>query len=375
MTTIVAGWLTLDAHASLRPMSSTRKPTSRRKTLPKDFETLLKTGDLAKLEGVFEACDVDARGGYAMQTALAFNECPDALSRWLVARGADLAATDARGNTPLHSRAESWHAKLAVLLDLGANVHATNAAGATPLHAAARVKNAENARLLIAAGAEVDAKNAEGVTPLAVALDTCNNADLAHVRSFVRVLADAGATGTPEMRATVTRIGTTFEFHRARFNKESVDEASAALDFLYETFNVTPVPRRQMHDGSAPIVVKSTGWERQHDELWQLLVPSSGAASTVQGEVIRIAGRIADEWERNGGGNWDRDYAAMARAFVTNVGTGVALAPAEIDEVTSIVRSLKKSGGDGNERLRELAVAWVIANPQPIALSSVSYRR
>src|SRR5438876_138196 len=95
-------------------MNGRRKPTLKRKTLPKDFEDLLKAGDLAKLQAVFDACDVDARGGYAKQTALAFNECPDALARWLVGQGADLSASDTWGNTPLHSRARSWRGNIAV---------------------------------------------------------------------------------------------------------------------------------------------------------------------------------------------------------------------------------------------------------------------
>jgi hypothetical protein len=128
-------------------------------------------------------------------------------------------------------------------------------------------------------------------------------------------------------------------------------------------------------DTSAPITVRATTWQKQHAELWELLVASKGAARTVQGEVIRITGRISDEWERNSGGNWDRDYSEMARALLTHVGTGVALAPAEIEEIASIVSSLVKSAGAGNDRLAELSVAWVLKNPNPISLPAPSYRR
>jgi hypothetical protein len=75
---------------------------AKKQTLPKEFKDLLKTTDLARLQAVFETCDVNARGGYAKQTALAFDDCPDELARWLVARGADLSAVDTWGNTPLH---------------------------------------------------------------------------------------------------------------------------------------------------------------------------------------------------------------------------------------------------------------------------------
>ena len=57
---------------------------AKKKLLPKDFEALLIAGDLEALRAVFETCDVNARGGYSKQTALAYHECPDDLAIWLV---------------------------------------------------------------------------------------------------------------------------------------------------------------------------------------------------------------------------------------------------------------------------------------------------
>ncbi len=105
--------------------------------LPKIFEELLKEGDLSKLKSIFETCDLNARGGYAKQTALAFDECTDSLTRWLVAQGADLSATDTWGNTPLHTRSRSRLGRIEVLLELGADVNSGSASIGTPLHAAA----------------------------------------------------------------------------------------------------------------------------------------------------------------------------------------------------------------------------------------------
>src|SRR5262249_46492243 len=155
-----------------------------------------------------------------------------------------------------------------------------------------------------------------------LALRGCSNTDLDRMPAFVPVMLDAGSARTPRMKEYVQHIGETFEFHRSGYNPESVDEASAGLDFLYATFEVAPIPRRQIHDGNARIEVKATTWQKQHAELWKLLVPSSGAAKTVQGEVIRITGRISDEWYRNGGANWDQDYDAMARALIAHVESG-----------------------------------------------------
>jgi len=353
---------------------SSRRSHAKQKTLPKDFDRLLATGDIATLQAVFETCDLDARGGYAKQTALAFDACPDALARWLVSRGADLGAVDTGRNTPLHTRARSWRTDIAVLLELGADVHAVAPIG-TPLHAASDSKHAEHARQLVARGARVDARDKGGLTPLEVALRGCTNSELDRMPAFVKVLLDAGAPRTPPMKRFVEHLGQSFEFHRGGFASEGVAAASAALDFLYATFDVPPVPRRQMHDGAAVIAVSATTWQKRHAELWNLLVPSSGPAGTVQGEVIRISGRISDEWERNGGANWDGAYAQMANAISGYVQRGVALDRSEVVEIEEIVRSLPGLSGVGSDRLAELAVAWVLMNPQPLALEKPGYRR
>ena len=282
---------------------------------------------------------------------------------------------DTWGNTPLHSRVRRWSSNIAVLLELGADVNAATASVGTPLHAAADNKHTENASQLLAHGARVDARNPESLTPLELALRGCNNNDLNRMPAFVKVMLDAGAARTPAMASFIEQVAKSFEFHREGFNPEGVAAASAGLDFLYATFDVTPVPRRQVHDGTSLIRVKATTWEKQNTELWDLLVPSSGPAKTVQGEVIRIAGRISDEWERNGGANWDSAYAEMAGATASYVQRGTPLGQSEVAEIESIVRSLHKQAGAGNERLAALAVAWVLRNPQPMALEKPSYGR
>jgi len=75
---------------------------AKKKILPKDFEALLERGDLKKLKEVFASCNVDARGGYAKQTALAFDRCPDELARWLVAEGQPLEAEASPGRSGEH---------------------------------------------------------------------------------------------------------------------------------------------------------------------------------------------------------------------------------------------------------------------------------
>jgi hypothetical protein len=315
----------------------------RRKLLPKDFEALLDQGKLEALQALFDGCEWDARGGFSKQSALAFHACPNNLARWLVTQGADIEAADNQGQTPLLSRAGDWRADITVLLELGANVHARDARGNTALHHAARIGHLANARALLERGVDANARNANGQTPLVLALEHCSNATIARTAPIAelllplalptaparpsllgRILGRQAANPspvTPAMQDIVRRIGHDFEFHRAGFNPESLDATDAALSRLYLLFGVAPLPRRLMHDGKARILATAATWEARHQELWQLLVPSGGAAATVQGEAIRLSGRIADEIDGNGGINWDSDYAAMADALLAHLGS------------------------------------------------------
>ena len=179
---------------------------------------------------------------------------------------------------------------------------------------------------------------------------------------------------TQAMRDSVQRIGTDFEFHRDNFNPESRDATSAALDKLYLLFDVPPVPRRMAYDGKSPIVAKAATWEERHQELWELLVPSSGAASTMQGEAIRISGRIARELDGNGGITWDAEFKQMTDALLTHLGAGQPLPALELREAATLAGEVKRKNGD-TRRLCELAVQWVELNPAPIALPAPAYRR
>jgi hypothetical protein len=369
---------------------------AKKKLLPKDFEAQLKMGNIDALKAVFEACDINARGGVFKQTALAFNDCPDELTRWLVEQGADLSAGDSYGETPLHARARHWQGRIDILLKLGADVHQGEGGRGTPLHFAAAVGNSDTAQLLLQHGARVDALNSDNQTPLAYALQRCSNAQIEKMAVMAELLLETDAnkprktkglfarffgaggvdaTGSSsDIKAYVHRIGTDFEFHRSNFNPDMLDATSAALDRLYVLFGVTPAPRRAMHDGKSPIIAKATSWQDRHQELWQLLVPSSGAADTVQGEVIRIPGKIRNELDGNGGVNWDTDYKKMADAFLTHIGSGENLPEKEFADARTIVAEIKGRRGD-TERMCELAVNWVALNPKPKKLPTPIYSR
>jgi hypothetical protein len=50
---------------------------------------------------------------------------------------------------------------------------------------------------------------------------------------------------------------------------------------------------------------------RRFAELWEVLVPERGQATSIQGEVLRAVGRLASEDRRNGCVNWDNRYERL----------------------------------------------------------------
>lgn len=340
----------------------------KRKTLPKNFNELIEEGNLSKLIKVFDKCELNATGSYAKGTALGFFDIPDELVRWLITEGADINAVDIYNRTPLHQHAMYHNGNIDIFLELGANIKALDKEGNTPLHMAAGSSfNAEMVETLLKKGANALTKNKRGDTPLAHALSRANNVDIKDLAVVSDLLLEAGTPVTEEMQKSVTQIGENFEFHRENFNKDLLHAADAGLSRLYELFKVAPVKKRNIHDGISLITVTTSNWKEQYGELWELLIPSNGPAKTIQGEVIRITGRVRDEIYRNGAINWDKDYNKMLNALIVYLGSGTPLNGILLKEITSIVKKICKTK-DGNEelfRLSELSVKWVLANPNP----------
>lgn len=348
----------------------------KKKTLPKNFDELIEAGDISALKEVFMKCDLDARGGYSKSTALSFFNIPDELVRWLVEQGADINASDSYGRTALHNHAISWCGNIELLLELGADIEAFDYQNETPLFAAAASFKPNAVHTLIANGANSSAENKMKQTPLEKALAICKNIDIVNMAKVSDILLNARVTVTQEMIESIKRIGTDFEFHRESFNKDYLNQTDEGLLHLYELFDVPPVGKRNTHDGASPIEVTTKGWQAQHNELWSLLIPSQGQAKTVQGEVIRITGKVSYEILNNGAINWDNQYRKMLSSLNHYFSMGTPLNDAALQEAEALVKALRNGHGrDEPARLCELAVCWVLSNLNPITLQQPDYKR
>jgi len=207
----------------------------KKKTLPKNFDELIEAGDISALKEVFTQCELDARGGFSKSTALSFSNIPDELVRWLVQQGADINAKDNYKRTPLHSQAMSWCGNVGLLLELGADIEAVDYQNETPLHAAAGAFKPQAVQELVAHGANINAENNMKQTPLAKALSWCRNVDIVNMAEIARILLDAGAVITLDMKESVKRIGKDFEFYKESFNKDLLAQTEEALYKLYKS--------------------------------------------------------------------------------------------------------------------------------------------
>ena len=106
--------------------------------------------------------------------AAGFSYDPE-MARDLIARGADIRASNRRGAEPLHAAvigvpgAASWNparqrAVILALIEAGADPNAAAAGGVTPLHRAVRNRCSAAVEALLSAGADPRLKNASGST-------------------------------------------------------------------------------------------------------------------------------------------------------------------------------------------------------------------
>ena len=346
----------------------------KKKTLPANFYELIEAKDLDALKAVFNECELNAYDRRSFKKpALSFYEIPLELMDWLIAQGADINIKDEYDRTPLHYHAQVNNVeKVALLLERGADIEAQDKYKNTPLHFAEY--NAEVAQLLIEKGADIKAKDNRGHNVMERLLSRLYSGYIERAVKAAEIYLKAGLKPTKYAKEQVTRVGEDFEFHREDSDTEWVEKREEALQQLYKLFDVPPVPRRIQHDGKSAIILAGDTWEERYEQAWTLLVPSSGSAITVQGEVVRIAGRVNDELLRNAMGNWNKEYRKMLTAISGYLQQENSLSESELAEVADIQKHILEDDGTGSQRLCELATAWVVQNPKPIALGKVNYK-
>lgn len=358
----------------------------KRKTLPKDFAQIVQSGSLADLQAVYEQCEINAYGGDWKGNALTFPGIPAEFVRWAAARGIDLNAEDEWGNTPLLCQSRHSTELFRLLAGLGADINHKNKYGRTPLfqvvtsHLMDEEQYISRIRLFIDHEADVNSQNQGGLhertTPLDGALESCRGRDIIGMAMAADVLLAAGAKRTRRTKSLVREIGKQFEYNRDRFPDRVQDvREEQALAHLYELFDVEPIAQQTRHDGHSPIHVPTGTLPQQWEALWNFLVPGNGHAATVQGEIVRIIGKVRHEIVDNGAMNWCRDYKRLPQALPAYFAQGNPLPETDYQEVEKLAKGISaQSEPEDFIALAQLAIRWIELNPEPIPLTEVDYQ-
>lgn len=354
----------------------------KRKTLPKEIQSLLESGDMEVLKERFSQCEPNAVTGKYGSNIFSLTPLSREFAFWAKEQGADINFKDYYGKTPIFHHASAWNGDVQLLIDLGANIDVAQHDGTTPLHLAALFGRVNAVKALLAAGADVRCKTNRRdwpgfLTPLEETL-LQNRLPYKLLLEICTLLLEHGAEITDRSREFLRKSAEHFQRVKQGIKDPAyLQSQTEGLEKLYQLFHVEPVEASIFHDGISPIRVPEQNRDNVFRWLWNYLVPPSGKAQTAQGEAIRIAGRIEHEITANGGMNWDSDYRKMLQIFPKYLRLGDPLSEEDIAGAEKITRLLKDSRDDGTlcAQLCAYAVAWVLKNPEVISPLESDYSR
>src|SRR5262245_26967512 len=132
-------------------------------------------------------------------------------------------------------------------------------------------------------------------------------------------------------------------------------------------------------------------WGSEHCDLVDRLVPDSGPANTVQGEVLRAAMRVKAEFYRNGCGNWPADpefFDGFVEFLIAHLCDGTFDAETEV-LVKNLLTRLRAYGhcdyplrsedekwslDKELDKVEQIAVAWCLRHDELIPWGSPDAR-
>ena len=350
---------------------------SLRKTLPADIEQIIASGDVEAVAQAVARCKIGAYlRGSAYEPRLMHFPASEEITDFLLARGEDINSRDRYQRTPIHARVRSRCLdQIPLLIARGGDINARDTSDQKALFDVVERFPVADVSRMISWGADplvtADSRVYGKATLVENVVSWHNFLDAPRALSVIRLLLSVGAPvgeRVPTALRAMDRMRCTFITHGlpGSVSQTAFDEASAALSELCTLFGVD-----QREAKPAPVVGERLVFDagatpmRVFSRLWDQLVPDSGQCQTLQGEVIRIAGRVGYEVYNNGGINWDRSFGALLDQYLSVVRSGLPMPPASVARAEAAVASLKghSMSHQAVDDITELAVAWVRLNP------------
>ena len=119
-------------------------------------------------------------------------------------------------------------------------------------------------------------------------------------------------------------------------------------------------------------------YQKEEAALWEGLVPRSGQADTVQGELVRAIGRLASELSRNGNINWDDGFLRFIGFLAARLNDPAVFDKPTRDQIAEDLDEIESFGEDplsysawdeecAYDRVTDRVVEWCQMHPRPIA--------
>lgn len=253
----------------------------------------------------------------------------------LAERGFDVDAGVEQGRTPLHKAIYEGHTEVArALVENGASLDIEDNTGKHPLHKAIQQDDYEMAKLLIENGADPTHEDQHGHSPL----------------SSLRVRAEHGDR----------------DHYEKYFDLMTEEQLSREASRTPDPTGLDAGHERVALDGDTDEVA---AW------LWENLVPPSGQADTIQGELIRAVERLRSEAQRNGNGNWNEHYEMLIDFLETHLCDEDLFSEAMCEHIEIDLNRLRDSArspyldDDLYDRLLERVVTFCEHNPELVEKS------
>jgi ankyrin repeat protein len=224
---------------------------------------------------------------------------------------------------------------LLILNEIG--VYATNAIGETPLIIAAYLEQIDILKIIIAQTQNIDFKVEGSITETAL-LEACNQRCL----ESIKLLVEAGANLEQKDRFGLTPLSKIFTNTFSdpipsaiylvskgaeitdrvlqmgmSWDKERFIDFLKTLNYDIESINIPDEEdffqeQEERMDTSIDIehlhyVVNNKNYLETAKTIWKKLVPKSGQADTIQGELLRAIEKLRDEAQRNGNINYSEN--------------------------------------------------------------------